>query len=410
MASSGDNNDGLGFHKRDESAVICPSSGMSTGPFFPSAWDPVVSLSQNENFGGSSSIVSQGEFSASPYTVALENQGIPSSSHLLHYPSDSSFGGMVTKFPSFGSGSFSEMVGSLGLTDCSQIASIPCPPNYTSNRESHNERSVPNSGQTQEDNQFSAETTMGASPYGKRRKRGAESSSPSLPDKDVEGMVQKDSSAEISPKEQDEKKLKVEQNSNGANLKSKQTAKQAKDTASSGEGTKDNYIHVRARRGQATNSHSLAERVRREKISERMRMLQELVPGCNKITGKAVMLDEIINYVQSLQQQVEFLSMKLATVNPELNIDLERILSKDMLHSRGGSAAILGFNPGMNSQPYSHGILPPGVPVMPNSNHQILPSPHTLLDNDFQTLFQMGYNSSSAMDNLGGNGHLKPEL
>ena len=36
-----------------------------------------------------------------------------------------------------------------------------------------------------------------------------------------------------------------------------------------------------------------------------MRLLQELVPGCNKITGKAVMLDEIINYVQSLQQQVE---------------------------------------------------------------------------------------------------------
>ncbi|XP_028765230.1 transcription factor bHLH137-like isoform X2 [Neltuma alba] len=76
------------------------------------------------------------------------------------------------------------------------------------------------------------------------------------------------------------------------------------------------YIHVRARRGEATDSHSLAERVRREKISERMRMLQRLVPGCDKITGKALMLDEIINYVQSLQNQVEFLSMKLASVNP----------------------------------------------------------------------------------------------
>ncbi|KAJ0822297.1 putative transcription factor bHLH family [Helianthus annuus] len=65
------------------------------------------------------------------------------------------------------------------------------------------------------------------------------------------------------------------------------------------------YIHVRARRGQATDSHSLAERVRREKISERMKMLQNLVPNCNKVTGKALMLDEIINYVQSLQRQVE---------------------------------------------------------------------------------------------------------
>lgn len=36
-----------------------------------------------------------------------------------------------------------------------------------------------------------------------------------------------------------------------------------------------------------------------------MKYLQDLVPGCNKITGKAGMLDEIINYVQSLQKQVE---------------------------------------------------------------------------------------------------------
>ncbi|CAN6446695.1 unnamed protein product [Victoria cruziana] len=48
-----------------------------------------------------------------------------------------------------------------------------------------------------------------------------------------------------------------------------------------------------------------------------MKLLQDLVPGCNKITGKAGMLDEIINYVQSLQRQVEFLSMKLAAVSPK---------------------------------------------------------------------------------------------
>ncbi|KAA8542062.1 hypothetical protein F0562_023214 [Nyssa sinensis] len=89
------------------------------------------------------------------------------------------------------------------------------------------------------------------------------------------------------------------------------------------------YIHVRARRGQATDSHSLAERVRREKISDRMKLLQGLVPGCDKITGKALMLDEIINYVQSLQNQVEFLSMKLASVNPMLydfGMDLDALM------------------------------------------------------------------------------------
>ncbi|KAK3042510.1 hypothetical protein RJ639_000234 [Escallonia herrerae] len=91
------------------------------------------------------------------------------------------------------------------------------------------------------------------------------------------------------------------------------------------------YIHVRARRGQATDSHSLAERVRREKISERMKLLQALVPGCDKVTGKALMLDEIINYVQSLQNQVEFLSMKLASVNPmfyDFGLDLDSFMVK----------------------------------------------------------------------------------
>ncbi|XP_047082353.1 transcription factor BHLH089-like isoform X2 [Lolium rigidum] len=87
-------------------------------------------------------------------------------------------------------------------------------------------------------------------------------------------------------------------------------------------GERTDYIHVRARRGQATDSHSLAERVRRERISERMRYLQELVPGCDKVAGKAGMLDEIINYVQSLQKQVEFLSMKIAASNPVVNFNI----------------------------------------------------------------------------------------
>ncbi|KAM3353617.1 hypothetical protein ACQJBY_024649 [Aegilops geniculata] len=107
--------------------------------------------------------------------------------------------------------------------------------------------------------------------------------------------------------------------------------KQGKDGASKLPEPPKDFIHVRARRGEATDSHSLAERVRREKISQRMKLLQDLVPGCNKVVGKAVMLDEIINYVQSLQRQVEFLSMKLATVNPQLDFNsLPSLLAKDM--------------------------------------------------------------------------------
>ncbi|XP_042418471.1 transcription factor bHLH78-like isoform X2 [Zingiber officinale] len=111
-------------------------------------------------------------------------------------------------------------------------------------------------------------------------------------------------------------KPKTEQNSSDDGQKPTEN-----DNANPPEPPKD-YIHVRARRGQATDGHSLAERVRREKISERMKLLQDLVPGCNKVTGKAVMLDEIINYIQSLQRQVEFLSMKLATLNPQLEFNM----------------------------------------------------------------------------------------
>ncbi|KAF7825859.1 transcription factor bHLH62-like [Senna tora] len=100
------------------------------------------------------------------------------------------------------------------------------------------------------------------------------------------------------------------------------------------------YIHVRARRGQATDSHSLAERVRREKISERMKLLQDLVPGCNKVTGKALMLDEIINYVQSLQRQVEFLSMKLASVNTRLDLSIDNLITKDIFESNNNNNSI----------------------------------------------------------------------
>ncbi|VFQ86068.1 unnamed protein product [Cuscuta campestris] len=106
--------------------------------------------------------------------------------------------------------------------------------------------------------------------------------------------------------------------------KSKKATKSA--TAEEG-GEKLPYVHVRARRGQATDSHSLAERARREKISARMKLLQELVPGCNKISGTAMVLDEIINHVQFLQRQVEFLSMRLAAVNPRINFNLDALFA-----------------------------------------------------------------------------------
>ncbi|KAK2641680.1 hypothetical protein Ddye_023443 [Dipteronia dyeriana] len=192
-----------------------------------------------------------------------------------------------------------------------------------------------------------------------------------------------------------------------------------KDNSKAAEPPKD-YIHVRARRGQATDSHSLAERVRREKISERMKFLQDLVPGCNKVTGKAVMLDEIINYVQSLQRQVEFLSMKLSTVNPRMDFNVEALLSKEMFQCRGAlqnalyqvessaPAFPLGYQqPQPNNADTQFSINPLNAALHRNPNMQLLssnngygeetspqPQVSSFWEDDLQSLVQMGFNQN----------------
>ncbi|WOH02786.1 hypothetical protein DCAR_0522175 [Daucus carota subsp. sativus] len=98
---------------------------------------------------------------------------------------------------------------------------------------------------------------------------------------------------------------------------------------------------VRARRGQATDPHSIAERLRRERIAERMKSLQELVPNANK-TDKASMLDEIIDYVKFLQLQVKVLSMSrlggAGAVAPMV-ADISSEGGGDCVQSTGGGGA-----------------------------------------------------------------------
>ncbi|BAT72779.1 hypothetical protein VIGAN_01021600 [Vigna angularis var. angularis] len=101
-------------------------------------------------------------------------------------------------------------------------------------------------------------------------------------------------------------------------------------------------VHVRAKRGQATDSHSLAERVRRGKINEKLRCLQNIVPGCYKTMGMAIMLDEIINYVQSLQHQVEFLSMKLSAASSYYDFNSESDALETMQRRKASEAKEIG--------------------------------------------------------------------
>ncbi|XP_062199010.1 transcription factor bHLH130-like [Phragmites australis] len=70
---------------------------------------------------------------------------------------------------------------------------------------------------------------------------------------------------------------------------------------------------IRAKRGCATHPRSIAERVRRTRISERIRKLQELVPNMEKQTNTADMLDLAVDYIKDLQKQVKVLNDCRAT-------------------------------------------------------------------------------------------------
>ncbi|XP_022866848.1 transcription factor bHLH130-like [Olea europaea var. sylvestris] len=71
-------------------------------------------------------------------------------------------------------------------------------------------------------------------------------------------------------------------------------------------------VQVRAKRGCATHPRSIAERMRRTRISERMKKLQELFPNMDKQTSIADMLGLSVDYIKDLQKQVETLMDKKA--------------------------------------------------------------------------------------------------
>ncbi|KAL6623483.1 hypothetical protein ACP70R_033362 [Stipagrostis hirtigluma subsp. patula] len=63
-----------------------------------------------------------------------------------------------------------------------------------------------------------------------------------------------------------------------------------------------------ARRSHHGEAHNLTEKRRRSKIKERLKTLQQLVPGCDKQSNHASTLDRTITYMKSLQQQVQAMS------------------------------------------------------------------------------------------------------
>ncbi|WZZ33541.1 hypothetical protein YC2023_016942 [Brassica napus] len=110
-------------------------------------------------------------------------------------------------------------------------------------------------------------------------------------------------------------------------------------------------LYIYKRNYSIHNSHSppkLSRAGSTRENNKRLKCLQDIVPGCYKAMGMATILDEIINYVQSLQNQVEFISGGIAagTYNDfkEMPVAME---SRDLLDEAEGSNSedVFGSNP-----------------------------------------------------------------
>ncbi|RDX82886.1 Transcription factor bHLH66, partial [Mucuna pruriens] len=160
---------------------------------------------------------------------------------------------------------------------------------------------------------------------------------------------------------------------------------------------------VRARRGQATDPHSIAERLRRERIAERMKALQELVPNANK-TDKASMLDEIIDYVKFLQLQVKVrfprFTLVLGSKYGLVVLSMSRL---------GGAAAVAPLVADMSSEGggdciQANGNSNGGAPNSNNNQTTASTSNDSLTMTEHQVAKLMEEDMGSAMQYLQGKG------
>ncbi|KAL0435514.1 UNVERIFIED_CONTAM: Transcription factor PIF1 [Sesamum radiatum] len=111
------------------------------------------------------------------------------------------------------------------------------------------------------------------------------------------------------------------------------------------------------KRSRAAEVHNLSERRRRDRINEKMKALQELIPRCNK-SDKASMLDEAIEYLKSLQLQVQMMSMGYGTV-PMMYPGMQQYIPAM------GAGMGMGMGMGMNRSMVPYPSMLPGS-VMPN--------------------------------------------
>ncbi|KAL0726767.1 hypothetical protein Bca4012_022860 [Brassica carinata] len=114
--------------------------------------------------------------------------------------------------------------------------------------------------------------------------------------------------------------------------KRKEREEPADDTEKTGEEGRGSTSRKKSR---AAEMHNISERRRREKINEKMKVLQELIPRCNK-TDKVSMLEDAIEYVKSLQLQIQMMSTGGGGMMPMMyNPNLQRFMPPSAMGMMG---------------------------------------------------------------------------
>ncbi|RWR88702.1 transcription factor PIF4-like protein isoform X2 [Cinnamomum micranthum f. kanehirae] len=127
------------------------------------------------------------------------------------------------------------------------------------------------------------------------------------------------------------------------------------------EGNKPAQRSASSRRSRAAQVHNLSERRRRDRINEKMKALQELIPNCNK-SDKASMLDEAIEYLKSLQLQLQIMWM---------GSGMTQMMYPSLQHYLSGMGMGMGMGMGHAPLPSIHG--PMQLPRVASINHSISP-------------------------------------
>lgn len=132
----------------------------------------------------------------------------------------------------------------------------------------------------------------------------------------------------------------------------------------------------RSKRIRVAESHNLSEKRRRNRINEKLKTLQDLIPNSSK-TDKASILDEAIEYLKTLQSQLQMMSSRSGMgVSPMLipaGMQHMQMAQMAPVHPMGLGLPMvhvgMSMGVGMGMMDFSHGIT--GRPF------QAVPAPST---------------------------------